>query len=236
MTRRRWIADQVSGNRAFLIGSHATHLARVLRATIGQQFDISTGNEVRHGRIVNISDDRVEFELGETVRAPALRMVKVALAVFKFDRFEWAVEKCTELGVTEIIPVIAHRTDTHLATAAAKRVERWRRIAHEASQQSRRIAPPEIAEPARLKQYLAAETAADRIVLSEREEYVQVPDLVGGDREVVIAVGPEGGWTDEELRLFAEAGWRSASLGRMILRAETAAIAGVAIVAALSGA
>ena len=67
MTRRRWVADEVSGSRAFLIGAHADHLARVLRARVGQEFDITTGSEVRRGRVTTISADRVEFELGEQI-------------------------------------------------------------------------------------------------------------------------------------------------------------------------
>lgn len=234
MTRRRWIADEVAGDRATLTGAHAAHLARVLRATVGQEFDIAAGQVVRLGRIVSISEDRVEFALGASVEAPSIHPIKVTLAVFKFDRFEWAVEKCTELGVAEIIPVIARRTDAHLAAAALKRVERWQRIAREASQQSRRVAPPQIAEPLKLKQYLGHEKAGRRIVLAENEQQVQLRDLTGGSAEIVIAVGPEGGWTDEELHLFTESGWQSASLGNTILRAETAAIAGVAILTALS--
>src|SRR5512143_4010197 len=110
MTRRRWIADEVNGNRAALTGPNAVHLARVLRASVGQEFDISTGEEIRLGRISSVNEGRVEFELGESLEAAALRPIKLALAVFKFDRFEWAVEKCTELGVAEIVPVLARRT------------------------------------------------------------------------------------------------------------------------------
>src|SRR5436189_733089 len=104
MTRRRWIADEVSGNRAALTGSHAAHLARVLRARIGQEFDIATGSEVRHGRIITIADDRVEFDLGDVLSEQTNRHITLVLAVFKFDRFEWAVEKCTEVGAAQIVP------------------------------------------------------------------------------------------------------------------------------------
>ena len=86
--------------------------------------------------------DRVEFELGEEIATASSAQVTIALAIFKFDRMEWAIEKCTELGVARIVPVIASRTETHLATAAVKRAERWRRIALQASEQSRRISPP----------------------------------------------------------------------------------------------
>src|SRR5579872_4711600 len=136
MSRRRWIADEFSGNRAALTGDHADHLIRALRARVGQEFDVATGAVLRRGRIATIEDGRVEFELGEEVPAAAIPNITLLLAIFKFDRMEWAIEKCTELGVSRIVPVIARRTDAHLASAATKRAERWRRIALQSSEQS----------------------------------------------------------------------------------------------------
>src|SRR5579864_9659864 len=152
MTRRRWIADEVSDNHAALTGDHADHLIRVLRARVGQEFDIATGVVVRRGRIVSIAATRVEFELGEAVPAASTVNVTLLLAIFKFDRMEWAIEKCTELGVARIVPVIARRTDAHLVAASANRADRWRRLAVQASEQSRRTTPPEIAPPVKLKE------------------------------------------------------------------------------------
>ena len=232
MTRRRWIADEFNGNRAALIGSHADHLSGVLRARIGQEFDLSTGEVVRRGRIVAIHDRRIEFELGEELPATTPLRIAVALAIFKFDRMEWAIEKCTELGVTRIIPFIARRTGAHLAAAAQKRVERWQRIACQASEQSRRATPPEIAEPVKLKEAVAL-NAATRILLAEAEDRMLLKDVLGpapADGEIILAIGPEGGWTESELELFTNAGWIAASLGGNILRAETATIAATAIV------
>ena len=228
MTRRRWIADQVSGNRATLVGEHAAHLARVLRAQAGQEFDIAAEGVLRRGRIVSVNPERVEFELGEELAASPAAQVTLALAIFKFDRMEWAIEKCTELGVARIVPFPARRSDAHLTAAAVKRVERWRRIAREAAEQARRLAPPEIAEPVKLRGVLALPGQL-RIVLSEAETAVSLRELSGPAASIVLAIGPEGGWT-AELQAFAEAGWKSASLGPTILRAETAAIAAVAVI------
>ena len=231
MTRRRWIADEVSGNRAALVGLHAQHLARVLRAEVGQSFHLIAGDAVRSGRILSVRDDRVEFELGEEIVSSAPPPVALLLAIFKFDRMEWAIEKCTELGVQNILPVIARRTDAHLATAAAKRVERWRRIAQQASEQSRRVAVAQISDPIQLKNALG-EQAAHRIVLSEAKKDLSLRDALvsrQSGESVLLAIGPEGGWTEEELTLFTEKGWVAASLGETILRAETAAIAAAAI-------
>lgn len=229
MTRRRWIADEVSGNRAALTGDHAAHLARVLRARIGQEFDITAQNALRRGVVVAVNDARVEFELGEEVSAAAIANITVALSIFKFDRMEWAIEKCTELGASRIIPLIAQRTETHLAAAAQKRRERWQRLALQASEQSRRVAPPEISHPIKLKDGVALSGAAG-IVLSEAEGAAMLRDLVQPNvAKLILAFGPEGGWTEAELKLFQQAGWLSASLGPTVLRAETAAIAALAI-------
>ena len=231
MTRRRWIADEVSGNRAILTGNHAEHLARVLRARVGQEFDIATGLAVRKSRITSIAESRVEFELGEEVPAATAVKITLALAVFKFDRMEWAIEKCTELGVAHIVPVTAQRTDLHLAAAAIKRTERWRRIARQAAEQSRRALPPEITAPLELPAALGLPGDV-RIVLAESEEKALLRDLLESlprEAEIVLAVGPEGGWTVDELQSFHHAGWTSASLGKTVLRAETAAIAATAI-------
>ena len=233
MTRRRWIADEVSGDRAALVGEHAGHLVRVLRARVGEDFDIATGVVVRRGRITSVADDRVEFELSEEVSAAGLSEITLILAIFKFDRMEWAIEKCTELGVSRIVPAIARRTDIHLAAASAKRVERWQRIARQASEQSRRAAPPKIVAPIKVAEALNF-PAALRIVLAESEDRTLLRDEVkpqAANYGIVLAVGPEGGWTEHELQSFQQAGWISASLGNTILRAETAAMAATAIAA-----
>ena len=239
MTRRRWIADEVSADRAALVGEHAEHLVRVLRARVGQEFEIATGETVRRGRIVSLSADRVDFDLAEEIPVAGAVQITLLLSIFKFDRMEWAIEKCTELGVAKIIPVIAQRTDSHLAAAAKKRVERWQRIALQASEQSRRATPPEIADPHKLGDALSVSatlvSVPRKIVLSESENKILLRDIVqtSTDGEILLAVGPEGGWTDDELQSFQQGGWSAASLGNTILRAETAAIAATAIVVSL---
>ena len=239
MTRRRWIADQCSADRAWLTGEHARHLVRVLRAEAGQEFDIVTAGRLRRGTIIGVNEERVEFELGEEVAFAVAPSVTLFLAIYKFDRMEWAIEKCTELGVERFVPVIARRTDAHLASAAVKRVERWRRIARQAAEQSRRTSVPEVEDPAGLKDILGAGDV--RIVLSESERQLLLRDAIRrsapgeaeagyGSRMVTLALGPEGGWAEDELQEFANAGWVSATLGPTILRAETAAIAATVVV------
>lgn len=235
MTRRRWIADEFKGQRAFLTGANAEHLARVLRARPGQEFEIVAGENVFLGRIATISNQQVEFDLVGEVQpqAPsAAAPIHLYLAIFKFDRMEWAIEKGTELGVAGIVPIIARRSDAHLVAAAGKRVERWRRIVQEAAQQSRRSAAPEIQAPVKFNAAVQASEGC-RIVLSEYEKRVPLITAVRAaqpGQPVALAVGPEGGWSEEELAGFSSAGWSAASLGPNILRAETACIAALAIV------
>jgi len=231
MTRRRWIADEVSGNRAALLGDHADHLARVLRARVGEEFDVVADGRIRRATVTGILSDRVEFELGEDIPAAPLANITLLISVFKFDRMEWAIEKSTELGAARIVPVIARRTEPHLAAAAGKRAERWRRIARQASEQARRSFPPEVAGPVKCNE-AAAIQAGTRILLDESEDVVTLKTVLqtrpAGD-PLALAFGPEGGWTPGEIEQFHAAGWKSASLGKMILRAETAVIAALAV-------
>ncbi len=191
MTRRRWIADEFSDERAALTGAHAAHLSRTLRARVGQEFDIACGEQLRRGVVASVSDERVEFTLGEQLAASAVVPITLLLAIFKFDRMEWAIEKCTELNVTGIVPVIAQRTEKHLAAAAGKRVERWRRIAREAAEQSRRVSPPEISEPLKLKEALGNCMFASPVELpSGREPLASQPRIRGpGERRLCARWG-----------------------------------------------
>lgn len=235
MTRRRWIADEVSESHAALTGDHASHLIRVLRVRVGQEFDIATGSTVRRGIVAKIGEQRVDFDLKEKIAEPSTANVTLLLAIFKFDRMEWAIEKCTELGVARIIPLIARRTDDHLAAASQKRVQRWRKIALHSAEQSRRAVVPEVSNAVKVKD-AAKMPAAVKILLNESEQQDTLPQVLTARKaayEILLALGPEGGWTEDELQLFENQGWLSASLGSTILRTETAAIASLAITMAL---
>jgi 16S rRNA (uracil1498-N3)-methyltransferase len=246
--RRRFIADTFSPaaghpTHAALTGEQAAHLARVLRAQPGQVYDIVANGFLHRAEITSVSELEVSFVLHEELESDAALPIHLLLAVFKFDHFEWAIEKATELGVARITPILARRTEKHLALAAGKRAERWRRIALESSKQSRRTDIPEIADPAQLAAALAAEAAPLRILLSETEQTLTLASALGAPRlasetwdrsatTLAIAIGPEGGWTPEEMSLFTQHAWTPVTLGPRILRAETAAIAAIAIASA----
>jgi 16S rRNA (uracil1498-N3)-methyltransferase len=246
MTRRRWIAEHWDEATATIAGAQAEHMARVLRALPGLEADVVAGGHVFHAEVVAVTPSEVRFNLIAEMQADPALPVTLVMAVYKFDRMEWAIEKATELGVVAIAPVIARRTEKHLALAAGKRAERWRRIAHEAAQQSRRSDVPVIHDPAPLADRVRAASAAPRypmgsqyIVLAEQERTTTlrnvVDEAIASAQEEMptleIAIGPEGGWAPEEEALFDANGWIAASLGPRILRAETAAIAALAVVA-----
>ena len=239
MTRRRWIAEHWDEATATIDGAQAEHMARVLRAQPGMEADVVAGGHVFHAEVAAVSPHEVRFNLIAELEADPAMPVTLVLAVYKFDHMEWAIEKATELGVAAVAPVIARRTEKHLALAAEKRAERWRRIAHEAAQQSRRCDVPLIHGPGPLAAWVRAASRATRIVLAEQERTTTLRNLieeaVKSAREEMpaleIAIGPEGGWAPSEEALFDANGWRAASLGPRILRAETAAIAALAVVA-----
>lgn len=238
MTRRRWIADEWSESSAVLLDAQAAHLARVLRAQVGQEFDIVAGDAVRRGVVEQIQNDAIHFSLHERIESVAALPLTIALAIIRFERMEWAIEKLTELGVARIAPLCAARSEKHLVQAAKKRTERWRRIARESAQQSRRVDVPEISDPCTLSDWAAAaESDCLRLLLSEQKRMPTLrtwmeTSLASNDKRAIhAAIGPEGGWTEKEIASFAANGWQSVSLGPRILRAETAAIA---LVSALS--
>jgi 16S rRNA (uracil1498-N3)-methyltransferase len=239
MTRRRWIAEHWDDATATLTGGPAEHLARVLRVQRGSEADVVAGGRVFHAEVAAVSPVEVRFNLIAEIQSDPALPLTLVLAVFKFDRMEWAIEKATELGVAAIVPVIAQRTEKHLAQAAQKRALRWRRIAHEAAQQARRSDVPLIDDPVPLAARVRATSYATRIVLAEQERTTTLRHtveevLASASTEMPafeIAVGPEGGWAPAEEALFDANGWRAASLGPRILRVETAALAALAVIA-----
>jgi len=233
MARRRFFVDTVQSGRARITGPDAHHLTRVLRVEPGQQFEISDNQNVYLAEVESARKDLVSFVVRDrlAIGEPAVRTTLLA-ALIRFERFEWIIEKATELGVERIVPLETDRTEKGLRKAAEKRSVRWNRVAREASEQSRRARLPEIGAVVALVDALGIE-AGHRYVLDEAQASpmlaVLPPSRMAGD-QVALLLGPEGGWTDRERLSIGTAGWRPVSLGHEILRAETAAIAGLAII------
>lgn len=224
---------------AELTGTDAEHLVRVLRAEVGQVYELSDNLAVYLAEITTARKSIVSFKILEQLAAPR-QIAKVFLfpALFKFDRFEWMMEKATELGVDVIRPFVATRSERGLAEAAKKRVERWQKIAVEASQQSRRARLPEVAVPVPLKEIVETFTQqlTAKFLLDEAESAPPILSVIEQSlpertpsQSVGLILGPEGGWTEEEIVQLAAARWESCSLGLTTLRAETAAISGLAV-------
>ncbi len=232
MAFRRFFVDRIAGDHAALHGDDAHHLARVLRAGPGQRYEITDGTSLALAEIESVEPRQVVFRVVAPLDAGQdLPPIVMVAALIKFDRFEWMIEKVTELGVKAVLPVETARSETGLFKAAVKRVERWRKIARESSQQSRRIRVPEIRDAIRLAGALSQDFAA-KITLEENPgspRLMAVAQAWNRSTDLAVCVGPEGGWTDPERAAMKEHGWLPASLGPTVLRAETAAIAAAAV-------
>lgn len=233
MARRLFYVREFKGGSARLEGETAQHLRKVLRAERGQRYEVSDGDSLWLAEIAEFGKDRVEFRLLERLEAVQPRVrVHLLPALIKFDHFEWILEKATELGVSRITPVYSLRVEKGLDQAAQKRLERWRRIVLESGQQSRRLAPPVLDEPLKLKDALAAESPLRLWLEEQRGAAPVLPSLPPSFVEAALLCGPEGGWDEREREAAREAGWTAVSVGPQILRAETAAIAALAVLGA----
>lgn len=246
--RRRFFVERFEGARAELRGEAAHHLGRVLRAEPGQVYELSDGEAVWLGRVERARKDVVEFALVQQMPAQAPKLqVTLAISIVKFDRFEWSLEKATELGVSEIVPLAAARSEKSLVAAATRRAARWQRILLESAQQSRRLRLPLLREAARPREFFGGLCAVSstgcktagsggegtcRVLLSEKPDAASLKRVLGGRvaSECALAIGPEGGWTEEEFAAARAAGFEEASLGANILRTETAVVAALAAI------
>jgi 16S rRNA (uracil1498-N3)-methyltransferase len=236
MARRRFFVPEIRRGAAELTGRDAEHLVRVLRAEVGQLYELSDNRDLYLARIEIAGKSLVSFRILEQLDAPAATVrLSLIAALIKFDRFEWLVEKATELGVSLIQPLESARTEPGLTLAARKRHPRWEKIALEASQQSRRVHLPKIQPVAPFAAALTVH-ANVRLLLDEDPAAAPIVERLPEQRSLsdcgALLSGPEGGWTDDERQRAIEAGWLPCSLGATILRAETAGIAGLAILQA----
>jgi 16S rRNA (uracil1498-N3)-methyltransferase len=234
--RRRFFTPAPRRGQTELTGPDAEHLTRVLRVERGQRFELSDNKYLYLAEVETARKSLVTFRILEQLPVTPDPVELILLpALFKFDRFEWLIEKATELGVSGVRPWEATRTERGLAQASAKRLARWQKIALESSQQSRRARLPVIEPPVKLGDALQVD-AAVRLLLDEnpgappilsvlRETHSSVP-------QAALLLGPEGGFTDSERAQALVTGWQPCSFGPTILRAETAAIAALAIVRA----
>lgn len=228
MARRLFFVPQVRSGFADLRGEDAKHLTRVLRVELGQLYEISDNAHKYLAKVVEAHKEAVRFEIVERLEAEReTPFITLYAAIIKFEHFEWGVEKATELGVDRIVPLVTARTEKGLEKAVPKRLERWRKIALEASQQSRRAFLPEITEAVAVRKVLGSVEGKKCFLDEERSG--QALKRAVDEEPVSVLIGPEGGWTEEERELAQGSGWTPISLGPRVLRAETAWMACLAI-------
>jgi 16S rRNA (uracil1498-N3)-methyltransferase len=232
MARRLFFVDDVHSGLAEIDGDEALHLSKVLRVEAGQTFEISDNKQLYLAEVETARKNKVVFRVLEKLPLPpAVMTLELYPALIKFDHFEWMLEKATELGVDRVIPVVSERSEHGLDKAAWKRMDRWRRILKESAQQCRRWRLPVLEDPIPMRRVYQVE--GSRYLLDEHTSAPPILNELPAQRStsdnVKLLIGPEGGWTEIERNMAISSGWRAVSLGRTILRAETAATAALAI-------
>lgn len=238
MQRHRFYAPpaQINDSHITLSDDEAHHLVRVLRLPVGAHVFVLDGCGHEYAcEISQVSKRHAELtvleQLTNVVESP-LRLT-LALALLKGDKFDWVLQKATELGVTRIVPLLTEHSDIRhpLARDAARaetKLQRWQRIALEALKQCGRRQLVEFAEPLSWEKFCKEENSNLKLILSERGGQ-QLKDLPLATNSACVAVASEGGWSEAELDLAAQHSFIPVYLGARILRAETAAITGVAL-------
>ena len=234
--RRFFIPTElICDKEARLPDAEAHHLRNVLRIRESERVEIFDGKG-------GSWSGAVEFRSGEAFvcgltqinsrSQSASARLTLALAMIKPARFEWALEKATELGVDEFLPIYTARGEIRVSGEKIPgRLARWDRIAKEASKQCLRIDVPRVRPPLEFRDFLSSEeySIQHKILFHEKSDNQWLPDLNETAGDTIICIGPEGGWTKEEIEYAEKSGCGVFSLGRHILRAETAAIAAISV-------
>jgi 16S rRNA (uracil1498-N3)-methyltransferase len=244
LTSNRFSIKQsnVHSSSVFLDGDEHHHLSKVARIKPKEKVWLFDERGINYlARVEEITKERTRLAILER-QVPTEPRVKITLAqaLVKSKKMNVILQKATELGVTTIIPVITARTVVRIEEKAEKKLERWQKIIHAAAKQSKIPLLPSISSPVTLERLVEERGEARKLVLSENTGKYLRAILVhrsGSDVEreelpssVIILVGPEGGWTSEEEEYILNHGYEAVSLGRQVLRAETAALSSLAMI------
>lgn len=228
--RHRIFVDTITPPEVTVRGDEFHHSVRVVRVRAGEEVELfdRAGNAYR-GVVEHLDREHAVITIGDPLpsRESALD-VRLAMAIIQLEKFELVLQKATELGVRSFVPLVTERVELRPERYANKR-ERWERIIFEAVKQSGRTTVPRIEEPRDFAEVLREDGA--KILFDADAEPAAIERL----DSVTLLIGPEGGWSDEELRDARDAGCLFQRLGPRRLRAETAAIAGVAVIASRFG-
>ncbi|MEA5083090.1 MAG: 16S rRNA (uracil(1498)-N(3))-methyltransferase [Lachnospiraceae bacterium] len=230
------LPENITGDTIVITGEDAKHLATVLRSEEGDCVEVCDGCGTDYCCEITAVDKK-EVTLKISEKSPCQSEPKTKITLFqglpKADKMELIIQKCVELGVEKIVPVATHRAVVKLDKKdSLKKIERWQKIAESAAKQSGRGIIPQIGEVVTFKEAVKfGAMAQGAIIPYEHEEKRGIREFVKGfsGSEVAIFIGPEGGFADEEIALAMENGILSVTLGKRILRTETAGMATVAI-------
>jgi 16S rRNA (uracil1498-N3)-methyltransferase len=220
-----------------ITGDVLTHVRDSLRVHEGDTLLVGDGRGRRYRvAVTGVAKHELTARILDAFVQPPRKIPSIILAqaLLKGDKMDWVIQKATELGAQTILPL---QTRNSVVQPKAERivaqVARWRRIALEAAQQSEQWSVPTVATPQALVAYCSTATSTLRVILAERRdnsasfENLTLPNRQ--DASVTVLVGPEGGWSQEDVAAAEQAGFLPVTLGRAILRAETAAIAAMSI-------
>lgn len=241
---RRYFVElkDIQGEKVFFNKEQSHHMSKVLRSAPGERVDVCTGDgTVYHAVLESFEKDKVTAVIIGKEEHQQETAVPICLyqGMPKADKLEWIIQKCTELGISAIIPVETGRSVIHLdGEKAEKKIDRWQKIAQEASQQSKRVTIPKIGPYLTWKQFLPHVTQQDSeitIILWEDEQTHRLKEVLQEvdwekTKRINLVVGPEGGMSEGEVAQLREVGGVTASLGKRILRTETAGLAAVSMI------
>lgn len=229
MEIRRVFVDKlkIKNNLVLITGPMQKYVASVLRKNAGDRVDLIDGKGYLYRCTINsIKNKEVFLQILDVVHKPEEKRPKITLCVspIKGPRMDWLVEKATELGVDRIIPTIFKRTLIKLEDKEKEKLERWKKLAIEASRQSGRCTVPQIIQPTPLRGIIAhVNGVQNKWVLYEKEKKTAIKDVISSKKEhdICIVIGPEGGFEETEIKWLSESGFTSCTLGENIFRAET---------------
>lgn len=231
-------ADQIHGNAVTITGPLLNHLRASLRVKPGERLWIGDERRRRcHIEVTHIDRRTLRGTVLDqcTGPAPTAPRLLIGQAILKGERMDWAIQKATELGVAAMIPLVSEQTVVRPKQGrAGTQQERWQRIALEAAQQSERWEVPAVGAPSSAMAFFSTPgQAALKLILSERETGQSLGSVTfpsSPAETIALAIGPEGGWRDEELAEARAHGFLPVTLGTRILRAETATLAAVSVI------
>lgn len=226
--------NQLNGEKAVVLGEDVKHIKDVLRYNIGDEISLCDEEGYKYnGKILSFSKDSVEVNILEKLETTSESKLNITLyqGLPKADKLEFIIQKCTELGVNEVVPVITDRVIVKLdEKSTPKKVERWNKIALEAAKQSGRQKVPVVQNPIKLKNSIENISKYDIVILPyECEKEVTLKKILKsldkGLKNIAIVIGPEGGFSEEDLKVLDLPNVKKVTLGPRILRTETAGLA-----------